>query len=77
MLTDCSAKIIIDKEFNPYKKVVFLYFIISEVLSESARSAFSSKTDDISNKKGKNASFCVKSARIFKSFGDRQKIYFL
>ena len=41
--------------------------IISEVLSESARSAFSRKTDDISNEKSKNASFC-KNPYGFSSF---------
>ena len=45
---DCGLK----KLFSKY------IIIISEVLSESARSAFSRKTDDISNEKSKNANFC-------------------
>ena len=54
------------KIFLNKKAAIAPRFIITEVLSESARSAFSSKTDEISNKKGKNLSFCVKPARVFK-----------
>ena len=55
--------------FSPevFPEHFYAYIIISEVLSESARSAFSRKTDDISNEKSKNASFC-KNPYGFSSF---------
>ena len=51
------------KDFADRQKIYFFY-IIPEVLSKSARSAFLSKTDVFSNKKCKNKSFCVKPARV-------------